>query len=59
MNFSSPVFLFFFLPAVFALDRIVRNNRIKNWMLAAASLLFFAFGQLVYVPLFLLSVLIS
>ena len=59
MNFSSPVFLFFFLPAVFVLDRIVRNNRIKNWVLAAASLVFFAFGQLVYVPLFLLSVLIS
>ena len=59
MNFSSPVFLFFFFPAVFVLDRIVRNNRIKNWVLAAASLVFFAFGQLVYVPLFLLSVLIS
>ncbi len=59
MNFSSPIFLFFFLPIVYAADRIIRSNRIKNWVLAVASLLFFAFGQLIYVPLFFLSVLIS
>ena len=59
MVFSSPLFIFFFFPVVFTLDRIVRKNRIKNILLACASLVFFAFGQLQYVPLFLASVLIN
>ncbi len=59
MIFSSPIFLFAFLPAVFLLYRVSRNNRYRNILLAAASLVFYAFGQLTYVPLFLLSVLIN
>ena len=59
MNFSSPIFLFFFLPAVFLLDRAIRGTRAKNIVLAAASLVFLAFGQLVFVPLFLLEVLVD
>ena len=59
MVFSSPIFLFVFLPAVFLLYRLCRNLRVQNALLAAASLLFYAFGQLRYVPLFLLSVCIN
>ena len=55
MVFSSPIFLFFFLPAVYlgyrALPRWARNG----W-LAAASIVFYAFGQLPYTLLLLASV---
>ena len=56
MVFSSPVFLFLFLPAVFLMDRILPDGKGKNLFLALSSVLFYAFGQLVYVPLFLFSV---
>ena len=59
MVFSSPIFLFVFLPAVFLLDRLCRGVRIQNLLLAAASLVFYAFGQLGYVPLLLLSVCVN
>ncbi len=59
MVFSSAVFLFCFLPAVFLLYRLPFGSRYRNALLAAASLVFYAFGQLHYVPLFLLSVLIN
>ena len=59
MVFSSAVFLFCFLPAVFLLYRLPFGRRWQNLLLAAASLLFYAFGNLRYVPLFLLSILIN
>lgn len=59
MVFSSAVFLFVFLPAVFLLDRAARGIRLKNALLLAASLIFYAFGQPVYLPLLLLSVLLN
>ena len=59
MVFSSPVFLFAFLPAVFLLERLCPSLRAKNIFLAAASLVFYAFGQLVFLPLFLGSVLLN
>lgn len=59
MTFSSPLFIFFFLPAVFILDRVTPGLRRKNVFLAIVSLIFLAFGQLEFVPLFLLSVLIN
>ena len=59
MVFSSPVFLFAFLPIVFLLHTLIPGQRAKNALLAAASLIFYAFGQLRYVPLFLLSVVIN
>ena len=59
MVFSSAIFLFVFLPAVFILYRLVPSLKYKNLLLAAASIVFYAFGQLHYVPLFLLSVLIN
>ena len=59
MVFSSAIFIFVFLPAVFILYRLIPSLKIKNLLLAAASIVFYAFGQLQYVPLFLASVLIN
>lgn len=59
MTFSSPLFIFFFLPAVFAIDRIIPGLRGKNFFLAIVSLVFLAFGQIALLPLFLLTVLIN
>ena len=59
MVFSSAIFLFVFLPAVFILYRAIPSLKFKNLLLAAASIVFYAFGQLKYVPLFLASVLIN
>ena len=59
MVFSSAIFLFCFLPAVFLLYRLPFGRRWQNALLAYASLVFYAFGNLHYVPLFLLSVLLN
>lgn len=59
MVFSSAIFLFVFLPVVFVLDRLLRGVRAKNLLLLAASLVFYAFGQPVYLPLLLLSVVLN
>ena len=59
MVFSSAVFLFCFLPVVFLLSRLPFGRRWQNALLAAASLVFYAFGNLHYVPLFLASILIN
>ena len=57
--FSSAIFLFCFLPAVFLLYRLPFGRRYQNVLLAAASLVFYAFGNLRYVPLFLGSILLN
>ncbi len=59
MVFSSAIFLFCFLPPVFLLSRLPLGRRWQNLLLAAASLIFYAFGNLRYVPLFLVSVLLN
>lgn len=59
MVFSSAVFLFIFLPVVFLLDRLLRGTKAKNALLLLASLVFYSFGQLVYLPLLLLSVVLN
>ena len=59
MVFSSAVFLFLFLPAVFVLSRILPGIRLKNLFLLVVSLLFYAFGEPVYVLLMLLSCVIN
>ena len=53
MAFSSPVFLFFFLPAVYLLYGCMPDREAENRFLAASSVVFYAFGQLMYVPLLL------
>ena len=59
MVFSSLTFLCIFLPVVLILDRIFRNVHIKNAILLAASLLFYAYGEPVYVLLMIASALVN
>ena len=59
MVFSSAIFLFIFLPVVFVLDRVLPGIRAKNMLLLIASLIFYSFGQPVYLPLLLLSVVLN
>lgn len=56
MVFCSPIFLFFFLPAVYIVYRLLPGIRSRNGWLALASLVFYSFGQPVYLPLLLASV---
>lgn len=53
MAFSSAAFLFAFLPIVFLLHSVIRNQRVKNALLIAASLLFYSAGSLRHLPLLL------
>ncbi len=54
MVFSSGVFLFIFLPVVLSAHTLVKNNAVRNGLLIAASLVFYAYGEPVYV-LFLIA----
>lgn len=56
MVFSSMTFLCVFLPVVFLLYYILPGLRIRNGLLIIASLLFYAYGEPVYVLLMLLSI---
>ncbi|HEY9219878.1 MAG TPA: membrane-bound O-acyltransferase family protein, partial [Phenylobacterium sp.] len=51
MLFASPTFLFFFLPLCLAAYFASPSMRVKNAVLLAASLLFYAWGEPVYVAL--------
>lgn len=55
MVFSSVVFLFVFLPVVFLLYSLLPSLRLKNLFLVFASLVFYAYGEPVYVLLMLIS----
>ena len=57
MVFSSLVFLCIFLPAVLILHTAIPNRKVKNGLLLAASLLFYAYGEPVYILLMLISAL--
>jgi alginate O-acetyltransferase complex protein AlgI len=52
MSFNAPVFLFFFLPISLLVYYLI-DWRWKNWIALAASLVFFAWGQALYLPLML------
>lgn len=56
MVFSSAVFLFIFLPVVLFVHTVVKNTTARNIFLIAASLVFYAFGEPVYVLLMIGSV---
>lgn len=58
MVFSSPVFLFLFLPAVFVLNKLL-PVKARNYILLTASLFFYAWGEPIFVLLMLLSVLVN
>lgn len=58
MVFSSPLFLFYFLPVVLILYYLVPRGQIfwKNLVLLVGSLFFYAWGEPVYVLLMLFSI---
>ena len=57
MLFSSILFLFYFLPAVLLLYYLFRFSRtLQNGLLLLASLLFYAWGEPIYVLLMLFSI---
>lgn len=57
MVFSSAIFLFWFLPITFLLYYAIPYKKCKNIILTIASIVFYAFGQIQYLPLLLFSVL--
>ena len=58
MVFSSITFLFLFLPIVLAVYYIV-PGKAKNIILLIASILFYAWGEPVYIVLMLLSIILN
>lgn len=58
MLFSSITFLFLFLPIVMAVYHLV-PDKVKNYVLLAASLFFYAWGEPVYVVLMVLSIILN
>lgn len=59
MVFSSMTFLCVFLPVVFLLYYLLPSLCIKNGLLIIASLLFYAYGEPVYVLLMLFSIVMN
>ena len=55
MVFSSLVFLCIFLPVIFCLHSVMPSIKVKNALLIIASLIFYAFGEPVYVLLMIAS----
>ena len=53
MSFTSPVFLFAFLPLTVIVYQLARSTKLKNAVWIAAGLLFYAFGDLRHLPLLL------
>lgn len=58
MVFSSPVFLFAFLPFVFLVNKAL-PVKLRNIFLLIMSLIFYAWGEPIYVLLMLLSVFVN
>lgn len=59
MVFSSMVFMCAFLPAVFVLHCILPGIRAKNALLLLASVIFYAYGEPVYIILLFISTLLN
>ncbi len=60
MEFSSPTFLFLFLPIVFILNLMfMRNIGVRNVLLTIFSVVFYAWGEPVYVLLMFLSTFVN
>lgn len=56
MSYSSPIFLFAFLPLVLSAYLALPSLRVRNALLLGASLVFYAWGEGIYVGLLLLSI---
>jgi len=59
MVFSSPLFLFLFLPVVLTVYFLLPGLRARNSWLLAVSLLFYAWGEIGFIVLLLISTLIN
>ncbi|MDD6709302.1 MAG: MBOAT family protein [Ruminococcus sp.] len=59
MVFSSLVFISVFLPVVFILYTVIPGRKLKNVLLIIASLLFYAYGEPVYVLVMICSVIFN
>ena len=59
MVFSSPVFLFLFLPLVFTLHWLVQRTKFRNLLLLGASLFFYAWGEPAFVAIMLASITVN
>ena len=59
MVFSSVVFLFVFFPITYIVYKLLPTIRVKNGFLVLASLVFYAYGEPVYVLLILASVVVN
>ena len=59
MVFSSLVFVCIFLPVVLILHSVIKNRKAQNGLLLAASLLFYTYGEPVYILLMLTSALLN
>ena len=59
MVFASAVFLFIFFPIVVIGHTVIKNIWVRNALLVLASLLFYAWGEPVYVVLLLFSILLN
>ena len=59
MVFSSPVFLFIFLTAVYILYRIIPSIRLKNTILLLFSLLFYTYGESKAIVLMIISIIMN
>ncbi len=56
MNFSSPVFVFAFLPVIFLLNGLRKNIKYKNYVLTAGSLLFYSACRLDWFLILIVSI---
>ncbi len=59
MTFSSVTFLFMLLPVTFILYALIKNLNARNIILAAASIVFYAFGEPVAVMIMLISIVLN
>lgn len=61
MTFSSTVFLFIFLPVLLLIYycRLIKSNKVRNIILLIASLLFYAYGEPIYVLVLIGSIIIN
>ena len=59
MVFSSHIFVFVFLPIVLISQIIIKHTKIRNAILLLASIIFYSWGEPIYVFLFVFTILLN
>ncbi|MBR2577788.1 MAG: hypothetical protein IKE38_02545 [Erysipelotrichaceae bacterium] len=59
MEFNSLFFIFIYLPVFIGLMYFIKDNRIRNYILLAASLLFYCFGDIKHIVILIAVFLIT